>query len=65
MESGIRWESQGAYNNREVDGSGPEQLEQTLTLVNLNLPCSLLICSFISVVFTYAWVRYMTQVVMA
>ena len=29
MESGIRWESQGACNNREADGSGPEQLEQS------------------------------------
>lgn len=29
MESGIRWESQGACNNREADGSGAEQLEQS------------------------------------
>lgn len=27
LESGIRWQSQGACNNREADGSGPEQLE--------------------------------------
>lgn len=38
---------------------------KALSLVNLNLPCSLLICSFISVVFTCAWVQYMTQGVMA
>lgn len=29
VESRIRWESQGACNNREADGSGPEQLEQS------------------------------------
>lgn len=29
VESGIRWESQGACNNREADGRGTEQLEQS------------------------------------
>lgn len=47
MESGIRWESQGSCNNREADGSGPEQLEQSAPFAYHEfavLPPDLLFC---------------------
>lgn len=49
VESGIRWESQGACNYGEADGSGPEQLEQSAPFAYHEfavLPPDLLLCLY-------------------